>query len=620
MVVFTAPVAAASGDPISMGMIVGGGALAVMLLVAIAAGAIALLRRTRRAADEARRLHALLDVLDEGVAVCSGMQAVAVNSSLCRLIGIEHEDAPHLMISSFIGDADVIDRLLGESELRLDTEVTSRAGATVAVEIAARTIAYGEGTARLLEFRDVGERRDTQQRVSFLAHHDPLTSLPNRELMRSRLAEAVERATAAGMRCAVLWIDLDHFKDINDIHGHVVGDQILRIVAEKLKFEMPADTLISRLGGDEFVVLCQDIRDAEEARLIGQQLRRLLNRPIEVGEKSLTAGASIGVAVFPDDANNAEDLLKNADLALYHAKAEGRGRCRHFTDELGKERQRRMVLSGQLRAAIENGDIQAYFQPLVRARDMRVVGFETLGRWFHPEFGPIPPPEFVKLAEENGLITPLTDLIMRKAIDAARQWPNDVRVSVNVSPVQINSELVDQVRDIIKQSGLDPKRLELEVTEDVLIKDFDQTASMFSRLRALGIQVAMDDFGAGFTSMGNLRRLNFDRLKIDRIFTMDLPNHRRSSAIVRSMFVLARELDLEVTVEGVETYEQYAFLREQGNAELQGYLFSTPKPASAFADPASLVFAAPLPKKAEQAALANNAAIPIIAHQAKRAS
>ncbi len=603
-----------------MGMIVGGGALAVMLLVAIAAGAIALLRRTRRAADEARRLHALLDVLDEGVAVCTGMQAIAVNSSLCRLIGIEHEDAPHLMISSFIGDADVIERLLGESEQRLDTEVISRAGATVAVEIAARTIAYGEGTARLLEFRDVGERRDTQQRVSFLAHHDPLTSLPNRELMRARLAEAVDRATAAEMRCAVLWIDLDHFKDINDIHGHVVGDQILRIVAEKLKFEMPADTLISRLGGDEFVVLCQDIRDAEEARLIGQQLRRLLNRPIEVGEKSLTAGASIGVAVFPDDANNAEDLLKNADLALYHAKAEGRGRCRHFTDELGKERQRRMVLSGQLRAAIENGDIQAYFQPLVRARDMRVVGFETLGRWFHPEFGPIPPPEFVKLAEENGLITPLTDLIMRKAIDAARQWPNDVRVSVNVSPVQINSELVDQVRDIIKQSGLDPHRLELEVTEDVLIKDFDQTASMFSRLRALGIQVAMDDFGAGFTSMGNLRRLNFDRLKIDRIFTMDLPNHRRSSAIVRSMFVLARELDLEVTVEGVETYEQYAFLREQGNAELQGYLFSTPKPASAFADPASLVFAAPLPKKAEQPALANNAAIPIIAHQAKRAS
>jgi len=614
-----AAAASAGSESVPTVVIAAGLGLAVALLVASAAAVITLLRRSRHAANEARRLNALLDVLDEGVAVCTGMQAVAVNTSLCRLIGIEHEDAPHLMISSFIGDADVIERLLGKGELRLDTDVINRAGAMVAVEIAARTIAYGDGVARLLEFRDVGERKHTQARVSFLAHHDPLTSLPNRELMRARLADAVERASTAGTRCAVLWIDLDHFKDINDIHGHVVGDQILRIVAEKLKFEMPADTLIARLGGDEFVVLCQDINDALEARLIGQQLRRLLNRPIEVGEKSLTAGASIGVAVYPDDASNAEDLLKNADLALYHAKAEGRGRCRHFTDELGQARQRRMVLSEQLRGAIENGDIQAYFQPLVRVRDMHVVGFEALGRWFHPEFGPIPPPEFVRIAEENGLITPLTDLIMRKAIEAARQWPNDVRVSVNVSPVQINSDLVDQVREIIKQSGLDPHRLELEVTEDVLIKDFDQTASMFSRLRALGIQVAMDDFGAGFTSMGNLRRLNFDRLKIDRIFTMDLPNHRRSSAIVRSMFVLAHELDLEVTVEGVETYEQYAFLREQGGCELQGYLFSPPKPASAFADPASLQFAAPVPRKVEPA-IVNTAAIPITAHQAKRAS
>jgi diguanylate cyclase (GGDEF)-like protein len=619
MVVFSpAHAAAGDGGTTSLAVIVGSSALAFLIFLACTITVTALLRRTRQAANEAKRLNSLLDVLDEGVAVCTGMQAIAVNTSLCRLIGIEHEDAPHLMISSFIGDADVIDRLLGDGELRLDTDVTNRAGDTIAVEIAARTIAYGDGVARLLEFRDVGERKHTQQRVSFLAHHDPLTALPNRELMRTRLAEAVERATATGTSFAVLWIDLDHFKDINDIHGHVVGDQILRIVADKLKFEMPADTVISRLGGDEFVVLCQ-VNDALEARLIGQQLRRLLNRPIEVGEKSLSAGASIGVAVFPEDATNAEDLLKNADLALYHAKAEGRGRCRHFTDELGQERQRRMVLSGQLRAAIENGDIQAYFQPLVRTRDMRVVGFETLGRWFHPEFGAIPPPEFVKLAEENGLITPLTDVIMRKAIEAAKQWPNDVRVSVNVSPVQINSDLVDQVRDIIKQSGLDPKRLELEVTEDVLIKDFDQTASMFSRLRALGIQVAMDDFGSGFTSLGNLRRLNFDRLKIDRIFTMDLPNHRRSSAIVRSMFVLAHELDLEVTVEGVETFEQFAFLRTAGNCELQGYLFSTPKPATAWTDPGSLQFAVPAPRIVEPSA-ASNAAIPIAARQARRAS
>ena len=601
----------------SMTLVVAATVLGLATVIAIAAGANALLRRTRLAAREAERLNALLDVLDEGVAVCTGMQAVAVNSSLCRLIGVEREASQHLMISSFIGDADVIDRLLSAEALRLDTEITDRTGHPIAVEIAARTIPHGDGTARLLEFRDVGERRQTQQRATFLANHDPLTALANRELMRSRLVDMIERAGASGRSFATIWIDLDHFKDINDIHGHVVGDRILRIVAEKLKFEMPADTVIARLGGDEFVVLCEDINDADEARLIGQQLRRLLNRPMEFGEKSLSVGASIGVAVFPDDATTADDLLKNADLALYHAKTEGRGRCRYYTEALGEERQRRKVLSEQLRPAIENGDIQAYFQPLVRARDLHVVGFETLGRWFHPELGPIPPPEFVKLAEENGLITPLTDVIMRKAIEAAKQWPNDVRVSVNVSPIQINSHLVDQVRDIIKVSGLDPKRLELEVTEDVLIKDFDQTASMFSRLRSLGIQVAMDDFGAGFTSLGNLRRLNFDRLKIDRIFTMDLPNHRRSAAIVRSMFVLARELDLEVTVEGVETFEQFAFLREAGSCEIQGYLFSQPKPAAAWADPASMVFAMPVPRRIEP--VAPSAAIPITSRLAKRA-
>ena len=592
---------------------------AIAALCALAVGVVTLYRRTRGSIGEAQRLNSLLHVLDEGIAVCSGMQAIAVNTSLCRLIGTGLDDAQQLMVSSFIADADAIDQLLGERDVRIETEITNRAGERIAVEVAARTIPYGAGTSRLLEFRDIGERKLTQQRVSFLAHHDPLTALPNREAMRARLDAAVERARTTGEYLAAIWIDLDHFKDINDIHGHGVGDQILRIVAEKLKFEMPADTMISRLGGDEFVVLCEDIRDALEARLIGQQLRRLLNRPIEIGEKSFTVGASIGVAVLPDDAASADDLLKNADLALYHAKAEGRARSRHFTEALGNARQRRMVLGEQLRAAIDHDEIQAYFQPLLRVRDMRVVGFETLARWFHPEFGPIPPPEFVKLAEENGLITPLTDLIMRRAIEAAQTWPSDVRVSVNVSPVQINSDLVDQVREILKTSGLDPDRFELEVTEDVLIKDFDQTASMFARLRSLGVQVAMDDFGAGFTSLGNLRRLNFDRIKIDRIFTIDLPNHRRSAAIVRSMFVLARELNLEVTVEGVETMEQFAFLQAENAGEVQGFLFSEPKPAVAFGDIASLRLGPAELRRFEPAAPGADL-ITLVAHQAKRAS
>jgi len=569
--------------------------VAAVLLVAIVAGAVVagllLHRRAGRALEEAQRLTSLFDVIAEGVLVCSGLQIVAANTSICRQVGIGAEEVGDLMLSSFIRDNDAIEQLLSERDVQLETQIHSRDGRTVEVEIGARTIHYAGAPRRLLELRDIGERKQTQERVSFLAHHDVLTGLPNRDVLQARLAQCVDE----GRPCAIIWIDLDRFKQMNDAHGHAMGDRILRTVAEKLKFELPAGTVVARFGGDEFVVLYENLQDSLEARLVGQQLRRLLNRSIDLGERTTTVGASVGVAVYPHDATTADDLLKNADLALNYAKVGGRARCRQYTEALGQERQRRMALSAQLRTAIDNGDIQAFFQPLVHTRDLRACGFETLARWFHRDFGPIPPPEFVRLAEDNGLIDGLTDLMIRYAIDAARQWPADVRVSVNVSPIQLNSAFVDRVREMIKSSGLDPRRLELEVTEDVLIKDFEQTASMFARLRALGIQVAMDDFGAGYTSMGNLRQLNFERIKIDRIFTMDLPNHRRSAAIVRSMFVLARQLNLDVTVEGVETEEQFAFLRDQGCTEVQGFLFSQPKPLAAFTDPKSLNFAAPVP-------------------------
>lgn len=560
---------------------------AVVMLAAAAGTGLWFHRRADTAVEEAQRLTSLFNVIAEGILVCSGLQVVAANTSICRQVSVGPDEVGDLMLSSFIRDADAIDRLLSDRNVEIETQIHARDGLTVEVEIAARTIDYAGAPRRLLEIRDIGERKQTQERVSFLAHHDVLTGLPNRDVLQARLGQCIEE----GRPCAIIWVDLDRFKQMNDVHGHAMGDRILRTVADKLKFELPAGTVVARFGGDEFVVLYENLQDSLEARLVGQQLRRLLNRSIDLGDRNTTVGASVGVAVYPHDATTADDLLKNADLALHYAKAGGRGKCRQYNDALGQERQRRMTLSAQLRGAIENGDIQSFFQPLIHTRDLRVCGFETLGRWFHPDFGPVPPPEFVRLAEENGLIDALTDLMIRRAVDAARQWPADVRVSVNVSPIQLNSELVDRVREVIKSSGLDPRRLELEVTEDVLIKDFEQTASMFARLRALGIQVAMDDFGAGYTSMGNLRQLNFERIKIDRIFTMDLPSHRRSAAIVRSMFVLARQLNLDVTVEGVETEEQLAFLRDQGCTEVQGFLFSQPKPLAAFSDPKSLTFA-----------------------------
>ena len=569
-------------------------ALLAGLVAASVAVALLLHRRAGRAVEEAQRLTSLFDVIAEGILVCSGLQVLAANTSICRQTGIGADEMTDLMLSSFIHDPDAVEQLLSERDVQLETQIHARDGSTVEVEIGARTIRYAGAPRRLLEIRDIGERKQTQERVSFLAHHDVLTGLPNRDVLQARLTQCVEE----GRPCAIIWVDLDRFKQMNDVHGHAVGDHILRTVAEKLKFELPAGTVVARFGGDEFVVLYENLQDSLEARLVGQQLRRLLNRSMDLGERSTTVGASVGVAVYPQDAATADDLLKNADLALQYSKAAGRGKCRQYTDALGQQRQRRTALSAQLRGAIENGEIQAFFQPLIHTRDLRASGFEALSRWFHPDFGPVPPPEFVRLAEENGLIDALTDLMIHHAVSAARQWPEDVRVSVNVSPIQLNSELVDRVRETIKSSGLDPRRLELEVTEDVLIKDFEQTASMFARLRALGIQVAMDDFGSGYTSMGNLRQLNFERIKIDRIFTMDLPNHRRSAAIVRSMFVLARQLNLDVTVEGVETEEQFAFLRDQGCTEVQGFLFSKPKPLAAFTDPKSLSFA-PLAPAAE---------------------
>ncbi len=593
-------------------------ALVIMCLAVLAAVTIGLHRRAGRAAADVGRLEALVDVLDEGIVVCSGMQIVAVNKSLCRMLEVSVEQMHDSMLSTFVRDADAIYRLLSTDDVRMEVTLHSATGAKIIAEVTARNFHYGGAQHRLLEMRDVHEQHETQERVSFLAHHDSLTKLPNREVLRSRLEDALARAKATGERCAAIWIDLDRFKEANDVHGHVTGDAVLRAVTDKLQYELPAGTLIVRIGGDEFVVLCENITDPREARLTGQQLRRLLNRPFTVGNVTLTVGASVGLAVFPDDASSSDELLRNADLALNQAKSEGRARCRHFTEALGKDRLRRAALSEQLPAAIANGEIQAFFQPLVSATSLRATGFEALARWFHPEFGSVPPNEFIRVAEETSQIVAVTDTIMRQALAAASHWPPDTRVSVNVSPLQINSDLVDQVRALIQSTGFDPRRLELEVTEDVLINDFEQAASMFARLRGLGVQVAMDDFGSGYTSLGNLRRLNFERIKIDRIFTNDLPNHRRTAAIVRSIFVLARELDLHVTVEGVETAEQFAFLRHEGCSEVQGFLFSPPKPLAHWTDPVSFQF--PPIVAAVEAPLAPDNLIEIKRHLSKRKS
>jgi diguanylate cyclase (GGDEF)-like protein len=552
-----------------------------IVLIGIGYAMVYAVRHSSVAAGRANQLQALLDVLDECVVVSSGLQIVAANESLSRLLETDKQTAENYLLSDFIRDRKALNKLVADETLCIETEVRTASGNMVAVEIAAHTTHDGSARQRIFEIRDIRERKAAQAKVEFLASHDPLTRLPNRETMHTCLKQAIADAKETGKCCALVWIDLDHFKEINDTLGHAMGDKCLCAVADKLVSDLAADYLVSRIGGDEFIVVCPSIPDALEARLVGQQIRRLLNQPFLFAGRDVNVGASIGVAVYPDNAGSAEELLKNADIALYRAKDNGRGIYQHFTKALSDEMARRNALSKRLPEAMKNGEIMAYFQPTVRAIDCNLTGFEALARWRHPDYGFIPPEEFVRIAEEQGLITELTDLIFRVTIRTAKEWPEHIRFSVNVTPPQINSQLIDQVRELTREYDFNPKQLEIEVTEDALIQDFENTSNMFSRLRMLGIQIAMDDFGTGYTSIANLRRLNFDRIKIDKVLTTDLPGHRRAAGIVKSMLVLARELGIAVTAEGIETEAQLEFLREYDFVTVQGYLFSRPLPASA---------------------------------------
>jgi diguanylate cyclase (GGDEF)-like protein len=505
-------------------------------LIGIGYAMVYAVRHSSAAAGRANQLQALLDVLDECVVVSSGLQIVAANESLSRLLETDRQTADSYLLSDFIRDRKALDTLVADETVCIETEVRTATGMTVAVEIAARTTRDGDAKQRIFEIRDIRERKATQAKVEFLASHDPLTRLPNRETMHNRLKQAIANAEETGKRCALIWIDLDHFKQINDMLGHAMGDKCLCAVADKLVSELAYDYLVSRIGGDEFIVVCPSIPDALEARLVGQQIRRVLNQPFLFAGRNVNVGASIGVAVYPDNAASAEELLKNADIALYRAKDNGRGVYQHFTKALSEELARQNALSKRLPEAMESGEITAFFQPTIRAIDGSLTGFEALARWQHPDFGFIPPEEFVRIAEEQGLITKLTDLVFRSAIQTASDWPAHIRFSVNVTPPQINSR---------------------------------------------GIQIAMDDFGTGYTSIANLRRLNFDRIKIDKVLTADLPGHRRTAGIVTAMLVLARELEIAVTAEGIETEAQLEFLRKYDFVTVQGYLFSRPLPASA---------------------------------------
>ncbi|WP_235935493.1 bifunctional diguanylate cyclase/phosphodiesterase [Devosia aurantiaca] len=429
---------------------------------------------------------------------------------------------------------------------------------------------------------DITEEVEAQARAVHLSLHDLLTGLPNRALFRDRLQTACDEPLQQRSRIAVLCIDLDHFKHINDTLGHAAGDLVLQQVTSRLRQCVNATDTVARLGGDEFTVIQYGSFQPLDASVLGRRIIEKLSEPYLLDDKELFLGASIGIALVGEDGDTPTALLKNADIALYRAKQAGRGTARRFEPFMDQELRMRRSLEHDMRQAIAKDQLVLHYQPLVQLHSGEVVGVEALVRWNHPERGLVPPNHFIPLAEDTGLILSIGEWVLRTACQQAAQWPGLV-VAVNLSPVQFKSrDLVETVSQILRETGLPPGRLELEITESVLLHDSAAALAVLERLKAAGVRIAMDDFGTGYSSLGYLNSFPFDKIKIDQSFIRDL-DAEKSNAIVRSVVSLGQSLKMITTAEGVETVGQAEFLRQVGCEQVQGYLYSRPLPAEQLA-------------------------------------
>jgi diguanylate cyclase (GGDEF)-like protein/PAS domain S-box-containing protein len=426
---------------------------------------------------------------------------------------------------------------------------------------------------------DITERRKAEARIAYMAHHDNLTGLPNRVKFREHLDQALERNGSGEERIGVLCIDLDLFKSVNDSFGHPVGDRLLKMVAERLHDVMPAEALGARLGGDEFAMIVKRNPTPRELNDLSATLIARVSAPYVVDGLELVIGASVGIAMSPGDGTTGDDLLRNADMALYRAKSEGGGAHCFFEKEMDRQAQTRRALEFDLRHALPNGEFELHYQPLVDVAANRIVAFESLIRWRHPVRGMISPAEFIPVAEDIGLIVTLGEWVLREACSEAAKWPADIKVAVNLSPIQFRSRnLVQTVIAALAHSGLAPTRLELEITESLFLAETEANLATLHQLRSLGVRISMDDFGTGYSSLSYLRSFPFDKIKIDRSFVRDLAERQDCVAIVKAISGLGQSLNISTTAEGVETEDQLDRLRAMGCTEVQGFLFSAAKP------------------------------------------
>ena len=428
---------------------------------------------------------------------------------------------------------------------------------------------------------DITEQRQSELKIEYMAHHDALTDLANRVLLNERLEQALGSRIHREQMVAVHHLDLDQFKAVNDTFGHGAGDKLLRTVADRLRGLVRETDTVARMGGDEFVIVQAPITDPAQATALAQDVIRLMGEPFEIDGHQSVVGSSIGIAVGPGDGLTPEKLLRNADLALYRAKGDGRGMFRFFEPAMDLQMQSRRTMEHDLRRALPAGEFELYYQPVVNLASREISGFEALIRWNHPTEGIIAPAKFIPLAEEIGFIVPIGEWVIRQACATAAQWPKNLHVAVNISAAQFRSpSLMQHIVGALAASGLLPSRLEIEITESVLLQNRETTLEILHQLRSLGVRIAMDDFGTGYSSLTYLQCFPFDKIKIDRSFVKDITENTSSLNIVRAVAALASGMGMTTTAEGVETREQLDSITSEGCTEMQGFLFSKPLPAA----------------------------------------
>jgi diguanylate cyclase (GGDEF)-like protein len=544
--------------------------------------------RDRELLDQNGRFNAAIENMSQGLSMFDGAARLIVcnrrfgeiyglpenlmqrGATLAAILAYMAERGFH--VAEGVGFADLMQRGLTSADA---FAASVRAADERAIQIVGQPMTNGGFVAT---HEDVTERSLAEARIVHMAHHDALTGLPNRLLFREKLENALGRA-AHGSHFRVLCLDLDHFKDVNDALGHPVGDKLLQQVSARLKHEIGINDTVARLGGDEFAII-QLAAELCKSSELAQRLVDSLSAPYEIDGHQVVIGASVGIALAPQDGADTVALLKAADLALYRAKTNGRATVQFYEAEMDARLQTRRLLELDLRNALANDQFEIYYQPQINLNRNSISGFEALLRWNHPEQGIISPAVFIPVAEETGLIGRIGAWVLKAACCEAMKWPDDIRVAVNLSPAQFKSRALElDVTSALSASGMRAGRLELEITESVMLQDTETVLTTLHAIQRLGVRISMDDFGTGYSSLSYLRKFPFDKIKIDQSFVRDLSERPGSVAIVKAVATMSASLGMDTTAEGVETIEQLERVRLEGCTEVQGYFYSKPRPA-----------------------------------------